>query len=326
MSGPLRQKSPKGCIFAPQKALATSTLPAHFALFAVALIYGANYTIAKIVMGDGYLQPLAFILLRVISGVVLFSLFHRVFVREKIDRADLGRLALCGLLGIAANQMLFFSGLSLTTPINASLIMTTTPILVLLASATLLGEAVTGRKIVGIAVGASGAILLIAQGGALSFKGDEALGNLLVFLNASSYGTYLVLVKKLAQKYQAITVVKWVFLFGALFVIPFGWPQLAQTEWHTFSLPIWLSVAYVLIFTTFFAYLFNAYALKSLNASVVSIYIYLQPLLAAVIALAFGQEELSVVKLLSGALIFSGVYLVSFRAQGGRRKLEKASV
>lgn len=277
----------------------------------MSLIYGANYTIAKEVMGGGYLSPLPFILLRVSGGVFLFWLFHRVLVREKVASADLGRLALCGLFGVALNQMFFFSGLNWTTPINASLIMTTTPVLVLLASSILLGERITQRKIFGIVLGAAGAILLIAYGEQLSFGGPGFWGDLLVFFNASFFGIYLVLVKKLMVKYHPITVVKWAFAFGLLFVIPFGGPGLLEVEWGSFPPGIWLAVLYVLVCTTFLAYLFNAYALSIVNASVVSIYIYLQPLLATLIALVFARDHLTTVKMLAALLIFTGVYLVS---------------
>ncbi len=286
----------------------------------MSLIYGANYTIAKEVMGGGYLSPLPFILLRVGSGVLLFGLFHRLLVRERVARADLGRLALCGLFGVALNQMFFFSGLNWTTPINASLIMTTTPVLVLLASSILLGERITGRKIFGIVLGAAGAILLIAYGEQLSFGGPGFWGDLLVFLNASFFGIYLVLVKKLMAKYHPITVVKWAFAFGLLFVIPFGGPGLMEVEWGSFPPGIWLAVLYVLICTTFLAYLFNAYALSIVNASVVSIYIYLQPLLATLIALAFARDHLTNVKILAALLIFTGVYLVSGVRRGRRNE------
>ena len=293
---------------------------AHLALFAVAVIYGGNYIIAKDVMDKGYVLPLAFILLRVVSATLLFWLFHLIYVRERIrNRADWIRLALCGLFGVALNQMFFFSGLKLTFPINASLIMTTTPVLVLVVSALLIGERITSRKVLGIALGAGGAILLIAYGREMRFGGPSLKGDLLVFLNASCYGIYLVLVKPLMKKYNAITVVKWVFTFGLLGVIPFGLPQLTASDWGAFPTYIYFSIAYVLVFTTFFAYLFNAYALRAVNPSVVSIYIYLQPLLAAALSLMLGMEKLTPNKWVAAILIFVGVYLVSWKKQSPKR-------
>jgi drug/metabolite transporter (DMT)-like permease len=288
----------------------SDTVKAHVALFLVALIYGANYSIAKEVMGGGYLKPLPFILLRVITGVTLFFLFQRAFVKEKVERRDYPWLALCGLFGVALNQMLFFSGLNFTTPINASLIMTTTPILVLIASSVMIGERITRRKVLGILLGAAGAILLISYGHQVALNREGLTGDLLIFGNATAYGIYLVLVRKMTRKYHPITVVRWVFSFGFLYVLPFGAGGLLTVQWHTFPPAIWLAVGYVLLCTTFLAYLFNAYALRTVEASVVSIYIYLQPLLATLIALLLAKDQLDGIKVISAVLIFAGVYLV----------------
>lgn len=264
-------------------------------------------------MNDGYIQPRGFILMRVISGVLLFSLFHFLFVRERIERKDIGKLILCGLTGVAINQMFFFMGLNLTTPINASLIMTTTPMLVIVASAILLRERITIQKVIGIALGATGAITLILYGQELSFSKDRILGDLMIFINATSYGIYLVLVRSLMKKYHPITIVKWGFTFGALFVFPFSITELMAVEWHTFNQTVWLAVAYVLICTTFFAYLLNAFALKTVQATTASTYIYLQPLLATLIAVAYQSDQLVPLKMVSALLIFAGVYLVSMK-------------
>jgi drug/metabolite transporter (DMT)-like permease len=286
-------------------------IKAHIALFLVALIYGANYTISKTVLDDGYIKPLGFVLMRVISGVVFFTLVHQFFIKERIKKKDIGKLILCGIFGVAINQMFFFMGLKLTTPINGSLIMTTTPIIVLIISAIYIKERITFRKLLGVIIGASGAVVLIIYGEQLAFNKSRALGDFLIFINASSYAIYLVLVKSLMKEYNPITVVKWVFTFGIIFVFPFGISQLAAVEWNTFSIYIWIAVAYVLICTTILAYLFNTYALKTVQASTVGIYIYLQPLLATIIAVIFESDQLVLLKVVSGVMIFIGVYLVS---------------
>lgn len=289
----------------------SKVVKAHIALFLVALIYGANYSIAKLVMDDNYIQPFGFIVFRVLSGMGLFWFFHLVFVREKVKREDIPMLLLCAFFGVAVNQMCFFMGLKYTTPINASLIMTTTPILVLVTSAILIKEKITFQKMIGIALGAIGAIILISKGGSFSLQQDQLLGDALIFTNAMSYGIYLVLVKKLMLKYHPITVVKWVFTFSIFMVLPFGWNDVKAIEWSTFTPTIWFAFAYVLIAVTFLAYLFNAFALKIVNPSVASIYIYLQPLFASIIALTMGKDDLGGVKILAGILIFAGVFLVS---------------
>jgi len=155
------------------------------------------------------------------------------------------------------------------------------------------------------------AIILISFGKELSFKQDQVYGDIMIFINAVSYGIYLVLVKKLMIRYHPITVVKWVFTFGIFMVIPFGVKDFLVVEWGEFTPLIWGSIVYVLVGATFLTYLLNAFALNIVNASVVSIYIYLQPLLATVIALIMEKDELGVVKILAAIFIFLGVFLVS---------------
>jgi drug/metabolite transporter (DMT)-like permease len=289
-------------------------LLAHLALFAANLIYGINYTVAKEVMPD-YIEPLGFILVRVTGSVVLFWLCYALFYYEKVKKGDLLKLAVCGLFGVAINQMLFFEGLNLTTPINAAVIMVSNPILVLLFGIFLATERFSTKKGIGVALGALGAIVLITNGGQLSINNEYFWGNIMVFINASSYAVYLVLVKPLMQKYKPITVISWVFLFGILFVIPFGWSDFQAIQWATMPSGILWRVAFVVIGTTFLAYLFNIYGLKTLNPSTVSTYIYLQPVLASIVAIMASSDSLDITKIGSSILIFLGVYLVSHKTK-----------
>ena len=285
-------------------------LLAHIALFFVNLIYALNYTIAKDVMPD-YINPSGFILLRVTGGVILFFITYVLFIRESVETKDLIRLALCGLFGVAINQLFFFEGLNLTTPINAAIIMTVNPVLVIIISALLIGERITMRKIFGIVFGIVGASTLILNSGDISLDNNFFLGNILVFINATSYAIYLVLVKTLMTKYNPLTVMLFVFTFGLLFVAPFGYQDLLSINIVTFTNDIYLKVAFVVICTTFLAYLFNAFALKFLNPSVVSIYVYLQPVLASIIAVSFSSDSIDFIKIVSSIFIFIAVFLVS---------------
>lgn len=292
-------------------------LLAHLALFGANLIYGINYTLAKDVMPD-FIQPLGFIFLRVSGAVLLFWLCYRLFFYEKVAKSDLFKLALCGLFGVAINQMLFFEGLNLTTPINAAVIMVTNPILVLIMGAFLATEVITKRKMLGIVLGATGAISLITYGGAVELNSNHFWGNIMVLINAASYGVYLVLVKPLMQKYKPITVISWVFLFGFFFVVPFGWGQFQAIEWSIMPTSILWKAAFVVVCTTFMAYLLNIYGLKSLNPSTVSTYIYLQPVLASMVAIFANSDSLSLIKVGAALVIFSGVYLVSVKPKNKR--------
>ena len=282
----------------------------HIALFIVNLIYALNYSIAKDVMPD-YIGPSGFILLRVLGGSILFFLTYYLFIKEEVLKGDIIRLIFCGLFGVAINQLFFFEGLNLTTPINAAIIMTTSPILVIVFSALIIKEKITFRKVIGIILGISGAATLILKSGNISIENDFFLGNILIFINATSYSIYLVLVKGLMTRYHPITVMFYVFSFGLIFVLPFGISELNSINLNTFTTSIYLKVAFVVICTTFIAYLFNAFALKSLNPSVVSVYIYLQPVLASLIAILLKSDSLDIIKIISCLFIFIAVFLVS---------------
>ena len=290
----------------------TDRVKAHIALFIVALIYGINYTIAKDVMKD-YIEPRGFILLRVTGASLLFWLFHLFSPRDRIAGKDYLRLALCGLFGVATNQLLFFEGLNLSTPINAAIIMTSNPVIVLLLSALVFRERLSTLKILGIALAAMGAVYLIAGKGDVSLlQSDTSLGNLFVLINATSYAVYLILVKPLMSKYNALTVIKWVFFFGWFFVLPFGYDQFMEIPWPSMGPIILAETAFVVIFTTFIAYLFNIYAMKTVTSTTVSIYIYLQPIFATLSSVAVGADMLTWSEVGAAALIFAGVYFVSF--------------
>jgi drug/metabolite transporter (DMT)-like permease len=291
------------------------------ALFGANLIYGANFLIAKGLMPNK-IGPSALVLLRIIAAGILFWIVKQ-FVKESIEKKDIVRLIFCGVFGISANMLLFFHGLSLTSPIDASIIMTSTPVIVLILSAFILKEKITTNKYIGIFIGAIGAVLLIlygkTAGGTSSF-----LGNLFVFLNACSYGLYLVLVKPLMSKYKAITVISWVFLFGLIFVFPFGINDLLTTNFSAFTTNNFLAIIFVIVGTTFLTYLFNIYALSYVPPSVNGSYIYLQPVLSFIMvslyAYIFGNieyaKDINLIKILSCLLVVIGVFMVSKKRSG----------
>jgi len=206
---------------------------------------------------------------------------------------------------------MFFKGLSITTPINAALIMIMTPILVFVISFFLSHEKATWQKITGLVIGLSGALVILAGKG-FNFSSDTLLGDLFILINATSYAIYLVMVRPLMKKYHPLTVIKWVFLFGLIPVTLFGYRQLGEVQWHTFTAQTWAATAFVVVCTTFLAYLLNMLALREVHSSVVGAYIYLQPAIATIISISLGKDVITFEKVLSAVLIFSGVYLVSF--------------
>lgn len=298
---------------------------AHSALFTVNFIYGVNYVVAKGLMPH-VIGPSGFILLRVLGAAALFWTL-RLWKPQRVDPSDMIRLFLCAVFGVALNQLMFFHGLMRTTPINSSLIMVATPILVLLLSAILIGERVTWSKVTGIALGTLGALTLIFLKPAGSTSGASMLGDLFILINATAYGLYLVLVKPLMRKYSAVTVMSWSFLFGLVLVLPFGWEELAHVNWAALSAPVLGAMAFVVVMVTFVAYLLNTWALGVLDPSVVGSYIYMQPLLAGVFTWLFvrlGPERLGIPgayvvelgwpQLVCAVLIFLGVHLVGRRS------------
>lgn len=288
-------------------------IKAHLALLGANLFYGAGFTVAKHIM-PRLIQPLGFIFIRVSVVMVLFWLSYGLGknYRTRIAKKDWLILVLGGLFGVALNQMMFFMGLNLTFPIHASLIMMSTPLLITVIAMFVLKERIKTEKAIGLLLGISGAFLLMSAGKELTMTGNSALGDLFVLINAASYAIYLVMIKPLMQRYRPIIVIRWVFFFGFLFVLPFGYPQFAAIDWSLFTASDFTAVAFIVICVTFFTYLWNIYALQHLQPSTAGAYIYLQPIFAAIISVLVTGEQLTWVKLAATLLIFSGVYLVNF--------------
>lgn len=293
-----------------------NTYKAHLALLGANIIYGANHLIAKGVMPNK-IGPSAFVFLRILGAGLLFW-FIRIYIKEKIDKKDFIKLMFSGLFGVTTNQLLFFHGLNLTSPIDASIIITAVPVLVLIFSAFMLKEKITTNKIYGIIVGGIGAFLLIWYSKKASGT-SSVLGNIFVFINACSYAFYLVYVKPLMKKYKPITVISWVFLFGFIFMFPIGISDVLTTDYSAFDLNTYLTIAFVILGTTFLAYLFNIYALSKVAPSISGSYIYLQPvvsfIMVGIYAFVLGHKEythdINLVKILSCLLVVFGVYLIS---------------
>ncbi|MCF6342464.1 MAG: DMT family transporter [Bacteroidales bacterium] len=283
---------------------------AHLAVIGANVIYGLNYVIAKGIMPD-YLQPRVIILFRVLGAMIIFQFVSLLFPKEKVHRKDMWRLALCAVFGIAVNQIMFFEGLNLTTPINASIIMVGTPILVLVFSHFLIDERMSTNKIIGIFLGGLGASWLILRGGNFSLSSGTFVGNLLIVINASSYALFLVLVKPLMTKYSPVTIMKWLFTFGFFFILPFSVQLTIDSNFAFIPFKIWMSVAYVILFTTVLAYFLNNFSLKNISPTMNSSYIYLQPFLASLVALTLGKDRLTWTEVIAALFIFTGVYFVS---------------
>jgi drug/metabolite transporter (DMT)-like permease len=282
----------------------------------VSIIYGLTFTIAKDVMPK-YVDAYGFIIMRVGGATILFWmswLFSRNSAgirEEKIDRVDYPRIIWAAFFGVALNMLSFFKGLSLTSPISASVLMVCTPIIVLILSAIILKERMRKRMMFGIILGLIGTAFLILYGKSSENATNPILGNFLVFVNATSYGLYLVIVKKLMQKYNPFNFAKWIYLIGFIMVLPFGWSQFQVVDWTSMPMDIYWKIGFVVVFSTFGTYMLNLLSMRELKPTTVAVFVYLQPVFATIFAISLGKDELTLVKIISAILIFTGVYLVT---------------
>ena len=282
---------------------------ALLAAFGASAIYGANHTIAKGLMPD-VIGPFGFIILRVVGAALLFWIISPLFPSEKIDRSDWLRVLGCSFFGMVLNMNMFFKGLQLSTPINSSVVITLTPVLLLVLTAVFLKERITWTKAIGISIGLAGAMMLIFFGPRAQANAPNIpLGNLLFVVNASSYAIYLIMVKPLVAKYHSVTLMKYFFLLAIFMNIPIGWGEFSAVDWPGLNFDMIWKMAFVVVGTTFLTYLFNIYALKQLSPSTIGAFIYLQPVLAAFFAILAGADELSPLRIGAAALIFFGVFL-----------------
>ena len=287
-----------------------NTLKAHIALFLANFFYGINYIIVKGLM-PYYISAPALTFVRIIPTTVLFWLICSLIKTDKIEKKDFRQLLFAGFFGVFCNQYLFIQGLDYSTPIDAAIIMTTSPILVFIMSAMILKDSVSKIKMTGIIIGAAGALILILGKGFTGFKLQHLKGDIMLLLNSISFAVYLLITRPLMIKYNALTVLKWVFLIGAIFYFPFGIIPFSHIVWNNMSPKIILSIAYVVFATTFLTYLLINYSLKLLKSTVVSMYIYIQPVIAAIVATLIGIDKPTAINISACILVFVGVYLVS---------------
>jgi len=282
----------------------------HLALIGANLIYGLNYSIAKLLMPE-YIKPLGLVALRSIVATSLFWIFSLFFPREKVEKKDLLYMFSFFIFGVFLNQVFFLEGLNRTTPINASLLMLLNPIMAILFGVIILKESLSGRKIAGVMTGVTGTALLLLGGTNFTIGGGSVTGDILILLTAASWALFLVTIKRMTVKYSNYTVMKWVFLFAVAPNIAIGHNQLLEVSFSAMPVAIILGFVFVTVMTTFVGYGLNTYGLKYVSPTVVSTYVYLQPVIAVVVSLMLGQDRLTWFKVLTALLVFVGVYLVS---------------
>ena len=279
-------------------------------------IYGLNHTIAKMVMPI-YIGSLGLVLLRVLGATIIFWTIGLFFKSKPIEKKDRFTIIKCGLFGMSINIAAFIAGLDYSTPVNSSILIIISPIFVVILSFFIFRNKINLLKILGIIMGFIGALILILNADSNSSVGRNIpLGNFLFIVNSISYAYYLIIVKPMAQKYDLITLFKWLFLIGLIFNFPLGINQFTDVNWS--SLPVKeaiLPMAFVVICTTVMTYFLNGYALSKITSTEVAVFMYLQPIIGIVFAIFTTSDTLSLTLTIASILIFIGVYLTSVMKQ-----------
>jgi len=285
-------------------------LNGHLAMFSANLIFGLNIPISRTLMPE-LLSPYTLTFFRIGGGMLLFWLVSIFTKKEHVPAKDLLFLFLASFFALTLNQLPYFIGLSITSPIDASIVVSLLPILTMILAAIILREPITWLKAVGVLVGAAGALLLISTSHTLHAGKSNFWGNMIVFGAIGSFAVYLTVFKNLVSRYSPVTVMKWMFLFSTVICLPFCYKPVVQTD-YTFltSNSYWL-VGYVVIFATFFGYLLIPIGQNILRPTTLSMYNYIQPVVASIVAVVIGIDTFGFIKALSAILVFAGVFIVT---------------
>lgn len=286
-----------------------SALRGHLMLLGAAVLWGCNAPMIKDLQGLG-VPALVVADMRAVGAAVAFwvmSLF--VGGGERVSVSMLGRLCVAGILCIVLNQVLFTVGVNYTSPIDATVISTMLPIVTMIFAAIILKESITGMKVVGIAVGAAGALTLVFGGG--SSVGGGLVGDALCFTAQVSCALYMVIFSNTIHRYSVVTLMKWLFLFSAIIVTMVTWPSVVAVDYASLPLKAWGEMLFIVFGGTFLSYIFFTGGQKLLRPTVVSMYNYVQPIVATVLSVAMGVGSFGVGKVISMAMVFAGVYIVT---------------
>ncbi len=300
-----------------------SQLKGHVSMLGANVMWGMMAPVAKMVMAAGIVAPMLMTDFRIFGAAILFWLTSLLLPKEHVPAGDLLRLAGAGMLGIVFNQGCYVFGVGYTYPSEASIITTTMPIWVMILAALFLGEPITWKKVTGILLGASGAVLLVlgGHGASSEMKVDNpVLGDILVLTAQLSYALYLTLYKNFIKKYSLVTLMKWMFTFAAIALLPFSVPTLLRTDWGAMTVTEIGGVAYVVLGGTFVAYIFVMIGQKALRPTLVGMYNYVQPVVATSIGIWMGLDVMTPVKAFAVAMIFSGVLLVNMSKAAHRHR------
>lgn len=300
----------------------------HILILVANILFAINMPISKYLLPT-HVLPEGLTILRMAFGCIMFWLTSLFLKQEKVPAKDLSLLFICAFCGIALNQYLFINGLNITSPVDASIIATGVPIFVMILAACILKEPITKMKAFGVLLGVAGAVSLILQSAQSSGQTGSLTGNLMIVVSGFSFSIYLVLSKPLTLRYSSVTIMKWMFLFATVTLLPFTYKHiLASPVFHHTGIDYreWGAILFVLVGATYIPYMLIPMSLKRIRPTTVSMYNYAQPIVASFIAVLVGQDNFSITKLLSAILVFTGVYLVTQSKSRADIELEKEKI
>lgn len=297
-----------------------SKLQAHGAILLANTIFGLGIPITKLLL-DNWVSPMVYMATRSLGAAVVFWIIAAFMKPEKVERRDLVVIMLGGLMGFVVSQTLTAEALNYTSPVYFSLIATLTPVAVMLMAALFIGERITGLKFVGVLIGIVGAVLMVVMGQSSGSGSNDLLGIVLAILSLLTWAIYMIITRKVAQKYTPVTQMKYVFLISSLVTVPIALPELADQRLYctaTFGWDGALEMAFIVLLATVLGYFLIPFAMRSLSATAVSIYTNLQPMVASLIAIIIGQDRLTWDKPVAAVLVLLSAYIVTVMAADGR--------
>lgn len=275
-------------------------------------MWGLMAPIGKFILSGAVITPLLMTDFRMIGAACLFWIASLFTQPEHVNHKDMLSLFFAALFGIVFNQGTYIFGLGMTSPINASIVTTSLPILTMVIAAIYLQEPITGKKLLGVFMGAVGALLLILSGQPMSGGQSGSIGGDLLCLFAQfCFSLYLVFFKGLIGKYSPITLMKWMFTYASICLIPFSYTEIVQLDWSLLDYKIIAGLVMVVFCATFISYLLIPIGQKNLRPTVTSMYNYLQPIVASILAVAWGMDSFNALKIVAVILVFSGVFFVT---------------
>jgi drug/metabolite transporter (DMT)-like permease len=298
-------------------------LMGHFVLFIANVFFGLNVTMSRTLI-PLIVSPYALTFFRIAGAAILFWVASFFVKQQKVPMKDVVKLFFASVFALVINQIPFIVGLSMTSPIDASIVVAMLPIVTMVLATLILKEKITVMKIIGILVGGAGALMLVLHDAIVPTGQGNFIGNLLVFVGVISFSLYLTMFKDLISKYSPFTIMKWMFLFGAVLSYPFCHSALVSTDFLNLGTAAYLKIAYIVVIATFLSYSLIAVAQKVLSPTTFSMYNYVQPVVASLVAVFIGIDNFGIQKAICALLVFSGVYIVT-QSNAKAKKISKST-